>query len=116
MEQHKPDIYVARPQETVTLNKAEIEAYQQQYHLTQDEIEQAFSAVGNDKIKLKNFLEAKGSQPTSRHPEHSIPETAINPNPGANGNIEPVIENLGDATIESQKEAPNNEITDGEDG
>ncbi len=116
MEQHKPDIYVKRPQENVALNKAEIDAYQLEYNLTEDEIKQAFSAVGNDKIKLKTFLESKGSQPTSNRSEKLMPETAVNPNPGANGNIEPVVESLGSAEIQSQKKVPNNEITDGEDG
>jgi len=116
MEQHKTDIYVEQPQDIVELNKNEIEAYQQQYQLTGDEVMQAFAAVGNDKIKLKDYLASKGSQPTSNRSDNPKPETAVNPNPGANGNIEPVVENLSAKEIQLQTKAPNNEVTDGEDG
>ena len=116
MEQHKTDIYVEQPQDIVELNKSEIEAYQQQYQLTADEVMQAYVAVGNDKIKLKNYLESKGSQSTTTRTDHPKPETAVNPNPGANANIEPVVENLSPKEIQLQTKAPNNEVTDGEDG
>jgi len=116
MEQHRTDIYVEQPPDKIALNKTEIENYQQRYRLTEDEILQAFVAAGSDKKKLEEYLDSKGSQSTSTPAENPKPETAINPNPGANGNIEPVVESLSSKEIQSQKKAPNNEVTDGEDG
>ena len=116
MNQDKPSIYVEEPQVKTELTMRELEDYQQRYGFTADEIQQAFVAVGSDKLKLKDFMELKGSTSTSNSTENSKPETAVNPNPGANGNIQPVIENLSPEEIQLQKKAPNNEVTDGEDG
>lgn len=116
MEQPKSPIYVEHPADKAALTKTEIEEYQNLFDLTGGEIQQAFEAVGRDKMKLKNFLDAKGIQVKSDPKENPKPETAINPNPGANGNIETVIENLNPEEIKKQTKIPNNEVTDGEDG
>ena len=116
MKENKQPIYVEKPTEPGALQKNETETYQQQYNLSEDELEQAFKAVGGDKMKLKEFLSLKGSQSTADSVEHTVPETAINPNPGANANIEAVIDKLSPEEIQQQSQIINHEVTDGEDG
>ena len=116
MEQFKPAIYVEEPNNIDTLKKNEIKELQQIYHLTADEITQVFKAVGNDIMKLKDFLVSKDNKATTNQVVNPNPETAINPNPGANANIEAIVENLSPEEIQSQTKAPNSEVTDGEDG
>jgi hypothetical protein len=99
-----------------TGNSSNREKLKAQYHVSDEQVQEAIDAMGDNSSKVVEYLKQAFGKNSDDEKKISLKDIAANPNPSANANIGFDIKDRTTPQLKKEKEQPGNEITDGEDG